>query len=85
MHRLPDIISIIPEEDNYLIDTLLEWQFGKLMSKYLKDFVKGDRSKFENSSELIEVLKDPYCTLISNDATPLDKLNIHMFKDYIYG
>lgn len=84
MHRLHDIISLIPDEDNYLVDTLLEWQFGKLMTKYIKDFVKGDRSKFASSSELVDVLKDPYCALISEEATPLNKLNIHMFKDICY-
>lgn len=80
MHRLHDIIGLIPDESNYLIDTLLEWQFGKLGSSYLKDFIKGDRSKFENVQELCEFLKDPYCKFIGDTPMPLSELfEMHPF------
>lgn len=80
MHRLHDIIGLIPDESNYLIDTLLEWQFGKLGLSYLKDFIKGDRSKFENVQELCDFLQDPYCKFIGDTPMSLSELfELHPF------
>ena len=74
MDRLQDIICLIPDEDDYLIDTLLEYSFGTLATKYIKNFIRGDRKKFETIYELSEFLKDPCVKLVSDNPTPLDEL-----------
>lgn len=92
MHRLATILNLVPKEDNYLIDTLLEWKFGKLMTTYLKNYLNGDRSKFSNIEELFEVLQDPCCKNISSTPTSLEILYaqsctgiISEFYTTIYG
>lgn len=74
MHRLVNILNLIPTNDNYLVDTLLELNFGKVMTKYLKNYLNGDRSKFENIEDLLEVLQDPYCKNISDTPISLEML-----------
>lgn len=92
MHRLINILNLIPKEDDYLVDTLLELNFGKLMTQYLKAYLNGDRSKFENVEDLLEVLQDPYCKNISDIPVTLKTLYtnsctgmIHDFNTEIYG
>lgn len=92
MHRLNDILLLIPKDDNFVIDTLLELQFGKLATKYIKSYIRGDRTVFETREDLLNLLNDPYCKYLSDTPLPLNELFVKqpegMFKDMchiVYG